>query len=210
MAKGIGLYGGSFDPIHIGHLIVAQSVAERLGLKQVIFLPSAHPPHKTASDLVDGSHRAAMVRCAIEGEPLFAFSDFDLTQGGPTYTVDTIAHFREELGSVIELHWIIGADSLAELTTWHRVGALLDSCRIVTASRPECGTANFEALRPTLSDRQIERLSRDILDTPGIDISATDVRRRIRNGDSIRYLVPDAVRTYIEKYGLYRDDADPH
>ena len=208
MADRIGLYGGSFDPVHIGHLIIARSVAEALELRRVIFLPSAHPPHKDATRLLDGSHRARMVKLAIDGEPLFAFSDYDLAHTGPTYTTDTVAHFKELLGTAVELHWIIGADSLAELGTWHRVGTLVDDCRIVTAARPGWERPDWSALGNALTDRQIERLRGDALETSPIDISATDIRRRVRNGQSIRYLVPEAVRTYIEKRRLYRDAPD--
>ena len=136
MAERIALYGGSFNPIHSGHLIIARAVAEQLDLTRVILLPSKHPPHKQAEALLDAAHRAEMVRLAIPDEPLFEFSDFDLTRDGPSYTVETVAHFRKSLGAAVELFWIIGADSLAELSTWHRVCDLVDTCRIITAARP--------------------------------------------------------------------------
>lgn len=208
MANRIGLYGGSFDPIHVGHLIVARSVAETLGLRQVIFLPSAHPPHKDATTLLDASHRGEMVKLAIHGEPLFTYDDYDLTHTGPTYTVDTIAHFRTTLGPSTELCWVIGADSLSELPTWHRIGDLLDTCRIVTAARPQFPPSDMNALREVLTDDQVKRLYDDILQTPGIDISSTEIRRRIRSRKSIRYLVPDTVCSYIENRQLYRSDSD--
>ena len=134
MTRRIALYGGSFNPIHIGHLITARSVAETLTLDKVIFLPSANPPHKQEQMLLDPADRAHMVRIAIESEPLFAFSDHDLTKTTPTYTVETVAHFAESLGSKVEIYWIIGADSLLDLRTWHRVVELVDNCHIVTAA----------------------------------------------------------------------------
>ena len=216
MAQRLGLYGGSFNPIHGGHLIVARAIAERLDLERLVFLPSARPPHKDGETLAAPAHRAEMVRLAIEGEPVFELSDFDLTREGPSYTIDTAAHFRELHGSDAALHWIIGADSLAELTTWHRVGALVDTCRIITAARPgrHCSESSgtreridWNQLRTALSEAQIAGLKADVLETPVIEISSTDVRKRIRQGKSIRYLVPDRVRTYIEEHGLYRSDA---
>ncbi|MHC4091001.1 MAG: nicotinate-nicotinamide nucleotide adenylyltransferase, partial [Planctomycetota bacterium] len=111
MSQRIALFGGSFNPIHMGHLIVARSVGEQLRLERIIVLPSATPPHKTAAALLDPKHRAAMVELAIAGEPLLEFSDYDLNREGPSYTVETVAHFREELGLDVLLHWIIGADS---------------------------------------------------------------------------------------------------
>ncbi len=205
MTSRIALYGGSFNPIHNGHLITARSAAESLTLDRVIFLPSAHPPHKDAARLLNPSHRAEMVKLAIGGEPIFDFSDYDLLQSGPTYTVDTIAHFARTLGPDVTLHWIIGADSLAELTTWRRVAALADNCLIVTVARHGWDATGLDVLRSALTDQQIERIRRHVLETPYIDISATDVRCRVAAGRSIRYLVPDRVRSYIQQHALYRD-----
>lgn len=211
MSVRLGLFGGSFDPIHCGHLIVARAVAEQLDLERIVFLPSASPPHKKGGCLADPAHRARMVKLAIEGEPLFEFSDFDLTREGPSYTIDTVTHFHEQLGRSAALHWIIGADSLAELTSWHRAGALVDTCRIITAVRSgwpdRSGWEEFhwDTLRGTLNTTQITKLQAGVIETPLIDISSTDIRRRVGQGRSIRYLVPDNVRRYIEEHGLYQD-----
>ena len=148
-----------------------------------------------------------MVKRAIEGEPCFEFSDFDLAREGPSYTIDTVAHFHKLLGPDIDLHWIVGADSLAELPTWHRAPELVDMCRIIAAARAGWEQMAWEELRKTLSDAQITSLRAGILNTPVIEISSTDIRRRIREGRSIQYLVPDTVRTYIEKHALYRSSA---
>ncbi len=207
MAQRVGLYGGSFNPIHHGHLIVARSLAERLQLDRVILLPSARPPHKGDRKLLDAGHRAEMVRLAITGETLFEFSDYDLTRDGPSFTIDTVTHFCKVKGPHVELHWIIGADSLAELTSWYRVPELVDACRIVTAARPGWDTIDWAPLHAVLSDAQVAALQAGVLQTPRIDISSTDIRRRVREGQSIRYLVPDSVQEYIETRALYRDGA---
>jgi nicotinate-nucleotide adenylyltransferase len=204
MATQIGLYGGSFDPIHNGHLIVARAIAEQLDLEKVIFLPSATPPHKHQEGLLDPAHRARMVQLAIEDEPCFTFSDFDLTRKGPSYTIDTVAHFHALLGPDTDLYWIVGADSLAELPTWHRAPDLVNMCRIITAARAGWEQTAWDQLRDTLNDAQIASLKTGILQTPVIEISSTDIRRRIRQGRSIRYLVPEPIRAYIEKHGLYK------
>ncbi len=204
MASRIALYGGSFNPIHHGHLIVARCVAEALRLDRVIFLPSANPPHKDSSSLLDASRRADMVKLAIDGEAGFEFSDHDLANEGPSYTVETVAHFVGALSGDVDLHWIIGADSLAELASWHRVSDLADTCCLVTAARPGWDATALDALQSALSADQIERLRNRVLQTPRIDISATDIRERIRAGRSVRYLVPDPVRSYIEDNELYR------
>ncbi len=205
MAERVALFGGSFNPIHFGHLILARSVAEQLTLDRVIFLPTANPPHKDVTTLVDGAHRAEMVRLAIDGEPGFVLDDFDLSRSGRTYTIETVAHFRGVLGSDAEVYWIIGADSLADLIHWHQVSALVDSCRMVVAARPGWDRMDFDVLRACLSDSQITRLRNDCLDTPRIDISATQIRNRARQSLSIRYLTPEPVCTYVKEHHLYTD-----
>lgn len=204
MAERIGLYGGSFNPIHCGHLIVARSIRERLDLGRVIFLPSRRPPHKADEGLAAVEHRSEMVRRAITSEPGFEFSDYDLTRDGPCYTIDTVAYFRGRIAKGVELFWIIGGDSLAELPTWRRARELVDACRIVTVARPGVGGVDWEALGKLFDDVQVKRLRGGVVDTPLIDISSTDIRCRIRDGRSIRYLVPDCVRDYINEHGLYR------
>ena len=206
----IGLFGGSFNPIHSGHLIISRAVAERIELDRVVLLPSKYPPHKQSADLIDAAHRIEMIKIAIQGEPLFECSDVDVAREGPTFTIDTVSAFLQELGPDpklgpdVELSWIIGGDSLAELATWHRVAELVDTCRIVTALRPGFDRIDFGPLAKLLSVDRIARLKADIVRTPLIDISATNIRDRIARGRSIRYLVPDTVGEYIEQHGLYR------
>ena len=204
MTAPIALFGGTFDPIHLGHLIIARSVGEQLGAGRIIIVPSASPPHKDAATVTPADHRVAMARLAVADEPGFEVSDCEVQRDGPSYTVDTIAHFRRTLGPETDLCWIIGADSLTELVSWYRVSELVDACRIVTASRPGFDNPDLSALRPPLSETQVATLKQGILATPRIDISSTDIRRRVAAGRSARYLVPEAVRTYIEENSLYR------
>jgi nicotinate-nucleotide adenylyltransferase len=145
-----------------------------------------------------------MVRLAIAGDAGFEWSDHDLTRAGPSYTFETVTHFLGALAGGDELCWIIGADSLVELGTWYRVADLVDLCRIVTAARPGWDRPDLAPLAAKLNPAQIARLRDGILVTPRIDISATDIRARVAAGRSIRYLVPEAVRLYIEMFGLYR------
>jgi len=203
VADTIALFGGSFNPIHHGHLIVARAFVEQLQLDRLIFLPSAQPPHKPSASLASADDRLEMVRLAIQGEPGFECDEHDL-RDGPSYTIDTVAHFRLALGMDIILYWVIGSDSLAELTTWYRVRALVDSCRIVTAVRPGWENIDWGQLRSRLSEEQIAMLQTGIFETPRIDISSTEIRRRVREGKSIRYLVPDSVRELIGDRGVYR------
>ncbi len=204
MASRVGLYGGSFNPIHCGHLIIARALAENVGLSRVILLPSRQPPHKGDRKLADAVHRAEMVKLAIAGEPLFEFSDFDLIRGGPSYTIETVEHFRRTLGAETELFWIIGGDSLNELITWHRAGELVDACQIITAHRPGWDAINWQSLGTILNEAQVDRLRDGIIPAPRIEVSSTDIRERLRQGRSVRYLIPEAVLEYVQRLGLYR------
>ena len=204
MAGRIGLYGGSFDPIHHGHLLVARFVAEALNLQRVIFLPSASPPHKVDHILAPANDRATMVRRAITGDPLFEISDYDLTRIGPSYTFDTVGHFREIQGADALLHWIIGADSLVDLPNWHRARELVAACRIVTATRAGWLAPDWAALESAFGKTGAQSLREGVLETPIIEISATDIRQRVCRGLSIRSYVPEPVREHIESRQLYR------
>ncbi|HOB74113.1 MAG TPA: nicotinate (nicotinamide) nucleotide adenylyltransferase [Phycisphaerae bacterium] len=202
---GIALFGGSFNPIHHGHLIIARAVAERLGVSRMVLVPSALPPHKRASELASAMDRLEMARLAVADEVGLDVSDVEVYREGPSYTFLTVEHYRRLLGPDVPLYWVIGGDTLPELHTWYRISELVEQCRIVTAVRPGYEELDLSPLGRVLSAGQIDRLREGILPTPLIDISATQIRRRIGEGRSIRYLVPEAVREYIESRGLYRE-----
>ncbi|MBI4581118.1 MAG: nicotinate-nucleotide adenylyltransferase [Planctomycetes bacterium] len=204
MASGIALFGGTFDPIHHGHLIAARAVVEQLDYERAVFIPAPNPPHKVGQGLTDAADRLEMARLAVAGEPRFDVSDIEIRRCGLSYTILTVQAYRDTVAPAVPLAWIVGSDSLPELHTWYRVADLVELCRIVTAARPGYEPSDLTALQSRLSDPQIERLRRDILTTPRIDISSTDVRRRVHQGLSIRYLVPDAVADHIQSRGLYR------
>lgn len=201
---GVLLFGGSFDPIHHGHLIVCAWVAERLAVDRAILIPSATPPHKSRAALAPPDDRLAMCRLAVEGDPWFEVSDWELRQPGPNYTLHSVRHFREQVGAGPPLYWLIGMDSLRELRTWHRVDALVSAATIVTARRPGSDPPSLSHLAGALSAEQIDALRSGVLETPQIEISATDIRRRVAAGRSIRYLVPPAVEAYIRERRLYQ------
>ena len=201
----IGLFGGSFNPIHFGHLIPAQAAAEQLALNKLIFIPSAQPPHKPLPNLTPAADRLEMVRRAVADHPVFDVSDVELARSGPSYTIDTVAHFRRQFGLDVMLYWLIGADSLADLPLWHRAGELIDACQIVTLVRPGWSIdAAFARLAGKLSDERIGRLRSGLLTAPEIEISATQIRHRIASGKTVRYLLPSVVIHYIQERQLYR------
>ncbi len=199
----IGLYGGSFDPIHVGHLISARALAEQIGLSRVILIPAGVPPHKRGHPLTPADHRLAMARLAVQDDPLFEVDDCELLRTGPSYTIETIEAYRARLGGDAALYWIIGCDSLAELPTWHRVADLVERVQIVTMVRPGSSPPPAEVLATSVGDKAAKLLLESCYQTPAIEISATDIRSRVGTGRSIRYLVPEAVRRYIEQNRIY-------
>lgn len=207
MSIRLGVLGGSFNPIHFGHLIAARAVAEQLGLPTVLLIPAAIPPHKQLAQLASGPHRLAMARLAVEGDPLFEVSDMELSRAGPSYTFDTLNALKSQYGQDSQLLWIIGADTLPELETWYRVVDLVRLAEIITVVRP--GTLpqrreQLASLEAKIGVSELDRILRNRLGTPAIDISATDMRHRIAGGLSVRYLTPDAVAHYLAANGLYR------
>jgi nicotinate-nucleotide adenylyltransferase len=201
----IGVLGGTFNPIHLGHLIVAQMALERFELSRVLFIPCAMPPHKNGAGLAEGCHRLAMVQGAVEGDLHFEASDIEIQRGGRSYTVDTISVLHERFASA-DFCFIIGADTLMELHTWKQIDTLLTLVRFVTLARP--GT-NLAALRADPGRLRLpppwpDRLLADVAEGRQVDVSSSDIRHRLAEGMSIRYLVPPCVEMYISEHNLYR------
>jgi nicotinate-nucleotide adenylyltransferase len=200
----IGLYGGTFDPPHVGHLISAQTLADELSLDKVIFIPAGHPPHKLHQAISPADHRLKMLQLAVADNPRFEVCDWELHQTGPAYTILTVEHFRSAFPGDTFV-WIIGADSLRDLPTWREFRRLIEIVDIATAWRGgvEIETVLADIAR-TLEPAHFEKLKKNLVRTPMIELAASDIREKIRLGRSIRYMVPDAVERYIDKEGLYR------
>jgi nicotinate-nucleotide adenylyltransferase len=190
----IGLFGGTFDPVHLGHLRAAESAREALGLDLVAFLPSAVPPHRATSS--SAADRLAMTRLATTPNPRFESWDAELRREGPSYTVDTVAALAGERPEDCFL-LLVGADTWPEMPSWREPERLFSLVEVAVAERP--GAPPLELVAPFASARGVRRI-----DGPGLAISATAVRERVRRGQSVRYLVPDAVGDYIAERGLYR------
>jgi nicotinate-nucleotide adenylyltransferase len=187
----VGLLGGSFDPIHVGHLIVGRAVAEALGLEELRFMPTGEQPLKRGRHEASARHRTAMVAAAIAGEPGLALESLEAERPGPSYTVDTLRALRaREPGR--EFVVLVGADAAADLDQWHEAAALPGLARLVAFARPG-------APRPG------HALLHEVVEAPAVEISSTAIRRRVAAGRSIRYLVPDAVAEYVATHGLYRN-----
>ena len=177
----IGYFGGSFDPIHFGHLALAEACREGANLDRIVFLVAGAPPHKRERRLAPGVHRLAMARLACQQNPAFSVDARELRREGVTYTIDTMRSLVAEHAARAQVVWLIGGDSLPELTTWRSAEALVDLVEIVTATRPgyDSGEA-LAALRPVFGEERTARLSRGIVEMPLLDISSTVLRLRVR------------------------------
>lgn len=197
----VGMLGGTFDPVHYGHLAVAEDCRAQLGLDEVLFVPAGGPPHKQGRAISPARDRLAMVELAIADNPRFRLSRIDVERPGLSYSVDTVQTLQARLGPEARIFFIIGADSLADLPRWRDPDRLAALCQIVAVNRPGYPMLDLVTLEEAIPDarRRIIQLA-----TPGVDVSATQLRQRVAEGRPIRYLVPDAVRAYIQEHRLYR------
>ncbi len=196
----IGVLGGTFDPIHMGHLILAEEAREQLHLSMVYFVPAGDPPHKRERRLAPVDDRIAMIERAIAGNPSFEASRVDADRPGPHYTLDMVRVFQQNLPAGHELYFLMGYDSLAELPTWHRARELVAACHLVALTRYNV-PLDWEYLEASLPGIR-ERVT--LLDMPELEIASHQIQERVRSARTTRYLVPEAVRSYIEEHGLYR------
>lgn len=197
--KSVGLLGGTFNPIHIGHLLVAEYARAELGLDQVIFIPAARPPHKEGQSIPEGKVRLDMVNLAVAGNPTFSTSDVELVRPGPSYTIDTLNHFQG-IYPHSAIYFIMGADSLLLINTWKDIELLSRAARLVVVTRPGYTLQvddYISGLPQIFTDNLI------FLQAPGIDLSSTDIRNRLKERKTIRYLLPEGVEQYIRTQGLY-------
>ena len=200
----IGIMGGTFDPIHLGHLVTAEEARWQLRLDRLIFVPNRHPPHKDSGEVTDPEHRFRMTFLATATNPYFDVSREEIDRPGPSYAVDTLRAFRVRLQSA-ELFYITGADAIHQILRgeWHRTEELLRLCEFIAASRPGYVLDHQDWQNSTIGREYRHRIH--LLEIPALAISSTDIRRRVRQGKPVRYLVPEAVEQYIVKHGLYRE-----
>jgi nicotinate-nucleotide adenylyltransferase len=212
----LGLFGGTFNPIHIGHLRAAVEVTEAFSLDRLLLIPSARPPHKNADNMASAQDRLEMVRLAVEGLPFIEASDVELARSGPSYTIETLRYFQNQVGPGSTIHFIVGLDAFSEITTWKSYKQLFATAHFIVMTRPG---SRLEGL----GDFIHSHISRDyaydgtshLYSHPQwysifcfrithLDISATQIRDAIRQARSIRFLLPNAVERFMEEKGLYR------
>jgi len=196
----IGVLGGTFDPVHLAHLAVAEAVKTELDLAEVVFVPAGQPWLKANSYISAPEHRVQMVRLAIAGKSYFRLSTMEIDRPGPSYTVDTMAELRGQINTEDELYFILGWDNLAEMPRWREPARLIQLCYLVAVPRPGYPVPDLMKLEgniPGIAKRVI------VMDKPELDISATEIRKRLSRGEPINDLVPEAVAEYIRRHGLY-------
>ena len=191
--KRIGVFGGTFNPIHIGHLAVAQTAQEAMRLDKVIFVPSNWPPHKNSDTIAAARHRFNMVRLAIKGNSFFAISDFEIKRPGKSYTIDTLKYLRRIFPKGAKIFFIIGGDTLPHLKEWKYIDGILKMANFVVVNRP----GQFRKNRG-------KRIRYYSVSMSGIDISSSNIRSRIAQSRATKYYVPDNVLSYIRKHRLYK------
>jgi nicotinate-nucleotide adenylyltransferase len=200
----VGILGGTFDPIHKGHLAVAEEVRLRLHLDEVLFIPVGHPWRKADSLILPAAHRVEMVRLAIADRPSFRLSSIEVNREGPSYTVDTLEELRSARGGD-DIYFIVGWDSLTDLLNWRAPDRIIRLCHLVAVPRPGYLPPDLQSLAaiiPGISERVL------LLDGPEVDVSASQIRERVASGFPISGLVPEAVEQYIREHGLYLAGGD--
>lgn len=193
--KKIILFGGTFDPIHNGHLAVAKSASQQIKASKVILIPARRSPHKHQKPLATDDDRLAMLKLAVGSDNLFEASAIELNRGEPSYTIDTVRLLKQKMGQDCEFYWLLGADMLKDLMKWHKINELIDECNISVMNRGGFDKPNFDGLPEKLRQNQIQ--------TPLIDISSTEIRKRVADGLDISELVTPEVSAYIRKRKLY-------
>ncbi len=198
MAQSIGIMGGTFDPIHFGHLAAAEEARRRFGLGRLIFIPNGQPPHKKEYAVSPAEARYEMVVLATASNPAFETSRIEVDRPGPSYSADTLEWLRGSLGAEAKLYFITGADAMLEIMTWHEPERLARTCEFIAVMRPGYDLGPLKkAVVPDLLART------HVLEAPGVEVSSTELRRRAGAGESLRYLTPPAVISYIAERGLY-------
>jgi nicotinate-nucleotide adenylyltransferase len=202
-AKRVGIIGGSFDPVHTGHLVIAQDALEKLDLSEIVFVPAAIPPHKQHMQQADAAHRYGMLQLATEADFRFSVSDIEIRRGGISYTFDTVSYLQAERP---EVEWvlIVGSDTMVDLHNWYKIDELLGLCEVASFLRP--GESSLEEIgrKVALPETSKKKLLENIIEAHLIEISSTEIRMRVAEGLGIRYLVPAEAEMYIFEHGLYR------
>lgn len=199
----IALFGGTFDPIHLGHTTVAAEAREHIGAERIIFVPAKRSPLKGFSPEASDADRLTMIALAIAGKGYFELSDYELQKPAPSYTLETVRRFQADYGRGTAIHWLLGADSIGDLPYWHRIIELIDQCNLSTMYRAGCEPPDFSKFTEIWGLQRVEKLQRDVIPTSLIDISSTEIRNRLAAGRDVNDMLHPTVADYIRKHHLY-------
>ena len=202
----LGIFGGTFDPVHYGHLLLAEQAREAYALDRVVFIPAACPPHKKRQPRSAVAHRLTMVELAVAGNDAFCVSDMEIARGGTSYSVDTVQRLADD-NPQAELFFLIGSDTVPELPTWKDAGRLAELATLIVVCRPGAPLPPAGTLAGTLTHDQVRSLGEHVVSMPLTGLASRDIRQRVAGGQSIRYMVPPSVAHYIDEHGLDRDQS---
>jgi nicotinate-nucleotide adenylyltransferase len=202
----IALFGGTFDPIHLGHTRVAADARDRIRAEKIIFIPAKRSPLKGFLPRASDADRLNMIALAIAGEEIFDVSDYELNKPAPSYTLETVGKFQNEFGGDVSIHWLIGADAVDDLVYWHKIVELIDVCHLTTMYRAGCEPPDFSRFEGLWGRRRVEKLRHSIVQTPLIDISSTEIRKRLAAEDDTTNMLHPAVADYIREHSLYQSE----
>jgi nicotinate-nucleotide adenylyltransferase len=209
VTKRIALLGGTFDPIHLGHTTVADAAARLLEAEKLIFVPAKISPLKGFFPFAHDPDRLRMIELAIAGNGRFAVSACEFQRPAPSYTLDTVRQFKRQYGPQTTIHWLIGADGIGDLVYWHKIQDLIDECNLTTMRRPGYPAPDFDRFEPLWGPQRVAKLKENVIETPLVNVSSTEVRRRLAAGEDVTGMLhPDVIR-YIRAHNLYRASTQP-
>ena len=203
MKDRIILFGGTFDPVHLGHTTVASFACEQIGADEVVFIPTNRSPHKNIFPVASGASRVEMLRLALAVNAKFSVDSCELERSDPSYTFETVSMFAGRYGPNMQLYWLVGADTVGDLGRWHRVERVLDMCNLCVMYRAGYAEPDFSGLS-CLGAERVAKLRKNAISTPLVDISSTEIRRKLGVGKEVTGLLSPSVLGYIEENGLYR------
>jgi nicotinate-nucleotide adenylyltransferase len=206
--KKIALFGGTFDPIHLGHTAVAAAAAEHIGAEKIVFIPAKRSPLKDSFPEAGDGDRLAMIALAIADNEKFQLNDYELRKPEPSYTLETVRRFQADYGGKALIYWLIGADGIDELSCWYGIVELIDECNLCVMFRAGCKPPDFAKFKDVWGAARVEKLQRNVIRTPLIDISSTEIRNRLAAGRDVTDMLAHQVADYIRKHGLYRSKAE--
>jgi nicotinate-nucleotide adenylyltransferase len=204
MKEKVILFGGTFDPIHYGHVRVGDCACEQIGADEIVFVPAKRSPHKESLPVADGAARFEMISLAIGGKNKFRVSDCELKRAEPSYTLDTVRHFRAEYGQETQIFWLVGADAVKDLAKWHGIRELIDECNLCVMFRAGFERPDFGGFEGFLGPQRVrQKLKRNVIETPLININSTEIREKLACGGDVSDMLEPKVLAYIQKNGLY-------